>query len=84
MISSSEKNIHIGFSILRNIKKHNWFMSPEAVVNIFWVSPDLDTQRYRVSRSGRLDGRSDGESDGLTDGRLGVYSDPRQIGTPLP
>ena len=61
-ISSSEKHIEIGLSVLGNPKKYHWVMSPVAVVK---TSSERDTQRDRVSRSvtvGRTDGRRESRS----------------------
>ena len=68
-ISSSEKDIEIGLSVLRNPQKHHYIMSHVAIVQ---TSSERDTQRDRVSRSvtvGRSVDRSDGRSDGRMDGR---------------
>ena len=68
-ISSSEKDIEIGLSVLRNPQKHHYIMLHVAIVQ---TSSERDTQRDRVSRSvtvGRTDGRSDGRSVGRMDGR---------------
>ena len=68
-ISSSEKDIEIGLSVLRNPQKHHYIMSPVAIIK---TSSERDTQRDRVSRSvtvGRTDGRSVGWTVGRMDGR---------------
>ena len=68
-ISSSETDIEIGLSVLRNPRKYHWFVSPEAVGK---TPSERDTQRDRVSRSvtdGRTVGRSVGRSVGWSVGR---------------
>ena len=65
-ISSSEKDIEIGLSVLRNPQKHHYIMSPVAIVK---TSSERDTQRDRVSRS-VTDGRSVGRTAGAN---LEVY-----------
>ena len=67
--SSSENDIEIGLSVLRNPQKHHYIMSHVAIVQ---TSSERDTQRDRVSRSvtvGRMDGRSVGWSVGRSVGR---------------
>ena len=59
-ISSSETDIEIGLSVLRNLQKHHYIMSHVAIVK---TSSERDTQRDRVSRSvtvGRTVGRTAG------------------------
>ena len=58
-ISSSEKDIEIGLSVLRNPQKHHYIVSPVAIVQ---TSSERDTQCDGVSRS-VTDGQSVGRMD---------------------